>query len=409
MRDRSASLSLFALIAAGAVVELAFAGLGTSNSFDVQGFLITAGDLHADPLQVYDSMRWPYPPGLMPWLFVATEISTGGLAFDLALRLPQVLANVGIALIVYDLLARRGLPEQARLIASGLVLLGPVFLAVLYHGQIDSFATLFAIAAVWAWERGVARRALTVGLLIGLGAAVKTVPIFMLFALLPWARDAKERVTLVLAAFAVPLLALAPFLIADGPDTVEALRSNQGIPGLGGLSLALIGGVQSTDGIAFTGGLVDFWRDLFGIDSVAVALRLLELQQLIVAVAVLATGALVWRRKVAPVEGAALIWLAVLALNPNFAWQYLIWGLPFFIAAGFVVESLVLQLLAAVPLALYFFPLEPSKQVADYVYTPLALVVWLALVVALVIAVTRIIRMRPEPAVMPAVDARAVT
>ena len=58
-----------------------------------------------------------------------------------------------------------------------------------------------------------------------------------------------------------------------------------------------------------------------------------------------ATLVVCWSRRVPPLETAALMWLAVFVFNPNFAYQYMVWGLPFFLAAGYVERTALLQAL----------------------------------------------------------------
>jgi hypothetical protein len=59
---------------------------------------------------------------------------------------------------------------------------------------------------------------------------------------------------------------------------------------------------------------------------------------------VAAMAAFLLRYRPRPVDGAVLLWLAIFAFVPNFLIQYLIWGLPFFIMAGYLRETAVLQL-----------------------------------------------------------------
>lgn len=380
------------LVALGSVVHLVLSANADPTQYDTESFLITADALRDEPLQAYDSGRWPYPPAFFPWLLVATsETVQNVLAFDVLLRLPMLAADIAIALLVYSYLGRRETREATRLVAVGLVMLGPVFLAVSgYHGQIDAVAILPGVAALWFWDRDGPHRALGAGALIGVGIALKTIPGFLLIAVLPWVRSRREVVALLVPAVAIPALLLAPFLFADGADTVEALQANRGIPGFNGVSLILI---EPT--------LVDYWRTSFGVDSPAVANRLADIQPLIIAAVVAAMIPLVALRRVPPAMSASLIWLAIFALNPNFAWHYLVWGLPFFLMAGYVREVFAFQLVALAPLTLFYLPGDLSRPVLDYVYTPLALLAWLALVVAFVLMVRQVLRLPPRRLLSP--------
>jgi Gpi18-like mannosyltransferase len=333
------------VLLAGVVAHLVLAANADPDQFDTRSFLIMADALRSDPLSAYDTMRFPYPPAFAPWLLVSTSGVTELVAFDVLLRLPLIVANMAIALLVQDSLRSRGASDGTRIAAVAAVAVGPVFLAISgYHGQIDSVAILPAVAAFWLWERHARRPFARAGVLVGLGAAVKTVPIF---AAIPLAIDAENRrgaLTMIALAGAVPLIALAPFLLANPDGTVEALRGNQGVAGFGGPSLILI----HPD-------LADAWSRI-GVDSIAVSRELTGVQQLIALGAIVVASLVAWRARLAPAHSASLLWLALLATNPNFAWQYLVWGLPFFLLAGFVREVIAFQLVAILPLILFYLP-----------------------------------------------------
>src|SRR5207248_4644933 len=109
-----------------------------------------------------------------------------------------------------------------------------------FHGQIDSVAILPAVAALSLWDRRPADGAAPIacGLLLGIGGALKTVPLLVLFALLPSARSRWEGAKLTGAALVLPVLSLVPFAASDFSATFKALRY-RGLPGIGGLSLVV--------------------------------------------------------------------------------------------------------------------------------------------------------------------------
>ena len=153
-------------------------------------------------------------------------------------KLPSILADAGIALVLWWGLRLLGSSRTQRLIAVALVALGPSFVLISgYHGQIDAVAALPALAAVIVWQRGGENRALEAGALIGLAAAIKTVPLFMVLALRPTARSRREVAVLVFTSLIIPLVSLAPFLIADTHVTIHGLTTSKGVPGYGELSL----------------------------------------------------------------------------------------------------------------------------------------------------------------------------
>jgi hypothetical protein len=106
------------------------------------------------------------------------------------------------------------------------------------------------------------------------------------------------------------------------------------------------------------------------------------------------------RYRPAPVDGAVLVWLAVYAFLPNFFMQYLIWGLPFFIMAGYLREVAILQAALAPATVIYYVQAAASRGdglgagfAAVYVVTMIGL--WVFWVVAFATLTTRMARQRP--------------
>ena len=278
-------------------------------------------------------------------------------------RIWSVLADAALAWLVWEGLRDRA-SERTRLVAAGLVALGPVFITVSgYSAQIDSVAILPAVAALLAWERcEPGRRAWVAGALIGVAAAIKTVPLVMVLALAPSARSSKELVTLAGCAVAVPLIAIAPFLAADY-SAVMHVRHYAGSPGMGGLSLAL-----QPD-------LAQRWLTRFvapdGLDD----WLFVKHAGTYYALTMVAFAIYAWRFRPGPRTAATILWLVVLAFASGFFFQYLVWGLPFFLLAGYVLQTALLQLVVTVPMLIYY--LAPWQQTSIvYVYVPFMLLCW---------------------------------
>jgi hypothetical protein len=363
--------TIWSLIAAGTVLRLVLAFTTDGQPYDIQVLGELRGLLDSAPLDVYvthigpgGATVWPYPPGYFPFAALAGVASdVSGLGYSSLVRIPSILADAAIALIVQDFLGRRGAAAGARMAATALVAIGPTFALISgYHGQIDSLAILPAVAAVAIWERAPeGRRALYAGLLIGLGAAVKTTPIFMLLALLPAVRSWREAATLVGAAVAVPVAALSPWLVNTPHDVVEALRY-RGFPGTSPLSILLQPDQsEQLNHLVNANGAVQF---------------IFDRGQIIVAVALAAVAA--WsarfRRQWQPADRAVLIWIAFYIVAPTFFFQYLVWGLPFFILAGRLRLALAVQLMAVIPEFLFYgAPWESTAVAVPYAITMLAL------------------------------------
>lgn len=376
-------VALWGLIGLGTLVRVMLTVLTDGSAFDTESFRLAAEQLRHAPLQFYavlggDAFRWPYPPGFLPWIAAARELSDAtGISFLTMISLPAIVADGAIAWLVQDFLGRRGTSPGRRLAAAALVALGPpFFVASGYLPQIDSVAFLPAVLAVWLWDRDIgdstapaARgraapdRALLAGLLIGLGCAIKTMPILIILALLPTARDRRERVTLIAAAAAVPLLSLIPFLITT-PGVVLGTFDYAGVPGAGGLSLV----VQPE--------MAERWltqfHDLNRVNEILLANR-----SAWTLLTVALVGAFVYRRRTAPALAATLLWLSFYVTGTGFFFQYLIWGLPFMLMAGLVASVALVELAVAVPMLLFYLGPWESGAI-PVVYWVLMVGLWVA-------------------------------
>lgn len=375
---------MFLLIVLGGVIRLAIAVQTDGVVFDLESFTLTGDALRQSGFDAYSTVnagefpRWPYPPGYFGWILASGWIEdVAGLSLFTLYRLPPILADLAIAWLVQDFLRMRGAPERTRLVALGLVALGPSFIAISgYHGQIDSIAILPAVAALVVWERGGDDRALWAGLLVGAGGALKTVPLLLLLALLPAVRSPREAATLCLAAAAVPLALVLPFAISDWSG-VEILYRYRGAIGLGGIGLI----VQPELPLG--------WFGLAAVEPHGLASALRENGGLITAAALAGTGAFLWWVRAPAVLGAVLVWLTVYVFGINFFLQYLVWGIPFFLLAGYVREVALLEAVLLAPtLANYIGP--ESEWQAWALYTVPMILVWAGFTLAFITLANRL-------------------
>jgi Glycosyltransferase family 87 len=376
------------LVAAGIGIRiaLAFAFFG-SGDLSVMEFF--GRGFEQDPLDVYginegrSFLIWPYPPAYFAWVVVALELADfSGLPYHGIVQLLPIAADVGIAVAVHVYLGWRGAGERLRLAGAALVMLGPCFIAISgYHGQIDSVAILPAVLALMVWERRPhSTRGVESGVLIGVGAAIKWSPLLVALALAPSARSAREAVRLFLAAVAVPVAFLLPFFIAE-PDAVAELRSYSGFAGLGGLNLVLDPGLASE---WMTGNVESQQLD-------GISLFLTDNAGLLVGIALIALAAFMLRHRPAPIEAAVLVWLTVYTFLPNFFLHYLVWGLPFFIMAGYLKETAILQLVLIPAILIVYLIPWPSDQIA-IIYVPIMIGVWAFFAAALVTLLSRTVK-----------------
>ena len=378
--------ALWLMLAAGLLARLIVAAVTEANTDDLHSFDFVRTALREDPLHVYEDvpeLRWPYPPGYFPFVAGCAAVDSAlGIDFRHLLRLGPIAADMGIAALVQHLLGTRGATERTRLAAVGLVLFGPVFFGVsAYQGQLDPVAILPALAAFAIWLRESPNRALHAGLLIGLGASVKTVPLLMLLALAPSVRSPRELATLAGAAVAVPVAMLAPFLAVDAGSVIDHLRY-RGFPGLGGLSLVATPQYPlfwQADHLPPTGGQTIF---------------LLDHGDLITAAGLLAAAAVLARFRPDPLGAATIVWLAVWVFGVNFFVQYLVWGLPFLLARGQLRTVAAIHALAG-PAVLLLYLERSEEWLLWSVYTVPMIALWVLFAVVLARTV------RDYAAVMP--------
>jgi hypothetical protein len=384
---------LWLLLGLGFVVRLVLAFKTQGSVFDLGSYVLVKDALREHPLHVYSvvnsatTYRWPYPSGYFPVVaLVATFAKLLGVAFTSLIRVPPMVADAVIAWVVQDYLRERGAGQSLRLAAAGSVALGPLFLPVSgYLGGFDSVAILPSVLAVRLWYRRQAGgRAVWAGALIGIGTALKTVPLLMVFALLPTCRSKQEATTLLGTAIAIPAVALAPFMVADPHGVVHAL-SWLSIPGAGGISLL----VQPD--------LARIWLSShpgqIHLTGLSHALQG-HLGQFVLGIPLVAAFLVLARRRSAPTEASSLLWLTVFAFSVNFGPRYAIWGLPFFLMSGHVGKAMIAQAFLAVPNALIYIGPFGGSTAAD-VYAALMLIAWAAFAVAVTIFVVRIIRSPP--------------
>lgn len=390
--SRRGRRALWALVVAGTLVRVVVAFTTHGLVYDLDSSRLVAGALvGTHPLSLYRdvnsvALRWPYPAGYFPWLAATHWISNNlGLDFSHVVRLAPIAADGVLAWVVQAALGDRGAAERVRLVAAALVAFGPsLALVSAYEGQVDALAILPAAVALFAWGRMAPswRRALVAGLLVGVGAALKTVPVLMLLALLPAARTRREAAVLVAGTAAVPLLTLAPWFAAEPHATIAALRYN-GLPGLGGLSLV----AQPS--------LATAWLVTNDFHRSALTNALIDARTILTLALLVGVAAFLLRRRLEPLTAALVVWTALFAFGLNFGPRYLVWALPFALMAGRLREAAALQLIAFPAAVIVAGRTWNHRWIATvYVVLMIALIVaflaWLALLV---------VRARPAPRV----------
>jgi glycosyl transferase family 87 len=354
------------LVSAALALRIAIALATRHVGFDLQVMFAMRRALLDHGFAAYPHVRnWVYPPGFMPWLLGGVWIGDHlGLPRDFVVRAPSMLADAVLALVVMAGLERSGASRRSVLGAGALIAFGPMYVVVsAYNGQIDALAILPAVIALLVWERSESpSRAVVCGLLIGVGAAVKTVPILLALALLPTARSTKERAWLVGAAIAVPALASLPFFLAR-PAATSRVLLYAGIPGLGGWSVIALPYMTRAW----------FHLEPFRIIPLMTALYFAALGLL----ALVLVAILLFRQRSAPRRASCSIWLTVFACSLSVFPQYTTWVFPFLLLAGRIREVATLSAIL-LPIAWILYADLPSAAV--HLFRVLALALHLSFV-----------------------------
>jgi hypothetical protein len=375
------------ILAAGLLARIAVAFATRGLTFDLGSLALVRHALLSHPLHLYSSVnsrqldRWPYPSGYFPIVLLVGALGSAfAHAFIHVIRLPPILADLAVAWIVQGHLGRRGASERSRLIAAAAVSLGPPFIAIsAFNGQFDSFAILPGIVAVSAWrELAPPRRAPAAGLLIGLGAAIKTFPLLLVLALLPSCRSRREASVLLGCALGLFAISLGPWLVEDHHALLTALQYRS-LAGQGGISLVVqpdLAGLWLGGPVHRLSGLSSALQDGLG---TAVALTALAV-----------AAAVLMRSKAEPVRGTILLWAVAFAFGINFSPRYAVWLLPFMLMAGEIALAWALQALLIVPTVL-LLAAPFSDHGVIYAYVPLMLGAWLVFAWAAVALARRLL------------------
>jgi hypothetical protein len=382
------------MIGTGVAIRVAIAFATYGDGPDIRAFTYAGSALLDDPLHVYGVLThapdaaFYYPPGSFPWFAASEALHRAlGLPFHGLVQLPQIAADAAIAWVLQDALGRRGASERVRLGGAAAVALGPSFGIISgYTGQIDSFGILPALLGLLAWDRLGPQRAITAGLLVGLGGAIKITPLLVLLALVPTARSRREGLTLLAVAGAVVVLVSLPWLISE-PGAVRKVVGYSGIPGAGGLSLVIQPG--------FAENFLTGWPP--PVEPNWLFTRFVAHDSLVNATAVAGIALFLFRTRPRPVDAAVFLWLGVYVFSSAFFFQYMLWGLPFFILAGHVRKVALLQAALLGPAVIFYMRPWDEHWVA-IPYAAIMVAVWAAFAVALTRTGVRLYRARPVAA-----------
>lgn len=297
-----------ALIALTFKVLLAVRTYGTGDVGRWQDF--ADGVRSAGPVGVY-GLTWPgsfynHPPAIGYFLEFVNGVQHLGIGLGTTIRTTSSMADVATALIVFELLSRRG--RLRRAVLSGvLVAVSPVLFTVSgFHGNTDPIFTMLTLLSVWL----LADKKLPVaaGMAMGLALGVKIVPVVAVPALLVYAasRGAGTFWRYAGGLGGIFLLTWGPALAVQGKQVITD------VVGYKGSDLRQWGLVQ-----------IAHWLGDPAWESFLIGPG----RFIVLAVCCLLPAYVVWRRPTVLPAAVGLSLAGFLLLSPAFGMQYAVWPL----------------------------------------------------------------------------------
>jgi 4-amino-4-deoxy-L-arabinose transferase-like glycosyltransferase len=253
----------------------------------------------------FERSFYNHPPVIGYFLALVDFGRHHGVSIGFSIRSVASLADVGSALLVFEILRRRRTLREAGW-AAALVAVSPVLVVISgFHGNTDPIFVLFTLLALYLLaDRD---KPLAGGLSMGIAIGIKIVPIVAVPALLMLAFTRGRRSLLRFGAGFVAAVAITwlPALIAHG----QAVREH--VLGYAGSGISQWGLIQIGHWFDDPG-----WADfLTGTGRFPVVL-----------LCALVPAALVWRRPAMTAEAVGLSLVSFLFLSPAFGCQYLVWA-----------------------------------------------------------------------------------
>ncbi len=318
-----AAMSLLVLLTIA--LHIAVIRVSTGAGWDIDAFKLQAATVfeHQNIYRIYQLKdRYPYPP-VWVWIIAAMRqlAWTLHIPFDQAAKLPALVGDVGICLLMFGYLCQRLGTCWAAVIPAALYAINPLAILISAgHGQFDALVIMFLLLALYLRGPQADRHPAKSALALGIGIALKGFPVLAL-PYLALTAPRGHRVRTVVYAFIPLVVAMLVYTAVFGVSK--------------GIVTHVIG-YQST---------YDFgWAGLHSahISSIVLQpwiLRALELLLIVFAAAV--PAALFGAR---PAAAMSIIFLALYATTPTMSVQYLIWVVPFLLLAlpvGAVLFSIV--------------------------------------------------------------------
>lgn len=304
-RPRTAILS-FAIPVLVLKLVIAARTFGTNDIAHWQDFL--NGVRTAGPVGIYgltfERSFYNHPPVAGYFLWLVNGVQNTGIPFNFTIRAVASLADVGSAIVLFELLRRRRSVAEATL-AGMMVAVSPLlFVVSSFHGNTDPDFVFLTILGVYLLvDRKMSACA---GAVIALALGVKIVPAVVVPVLLvyAWKQGRRPFLGFTAAGAAVFAATWGPALVLQfGPLRADVL-------GYGGNGSSLWGFMQ-----------IGHWLG----DPAWVGVAGGPGRMVLVAVCALVPALAVWRRPAVVLPAVAWSFLVFLAFATTFGVQYLVW------------------------------------------------------------------------------------
>ena len=329
-----ATLALLLSLALHVQVVLSSGGVWS----DIHAYGIQADSVfhHQNVYTVTD--RYPYPPVWIWIIALARWVSvTFGLKFDIAARVPAIIGDLALALLLLRFAWRRFGACWLALVPMLLFALNPLAILISAgHGQFDALVIFFLLLAVYLWGEKQDQRIIWGALALGMAIALKGYPVLALpYFVFSAPRGSRLRLT---AAAFVPLVVSVLIycaLFGVSPHMLSNVLSYQSTPDLGW----------------------GFLLDKAGLANATVGTVLRYVAEALILLFAVFGPALIFRRR--PVVALVALFSVFYALTYTMSVQYIFWILPF-LCLAFPVWSLIYTLAGLFAAVSFYLPRYPA-------------------------------------------------
>jgi Gpi18-like mannosyltransferase len=188
------------------------------------------------------SSKLNYPP-LFSWILYAIQLLSNltGVSFSTLIKLPSILADCFISILIYQSSLRSGAKEKAAMAYGFFYALNPVSVLITsVHGQVDSLIILFCFLAWFFYEFKQDKKSIYLSAIcLSIAISLKGFPVVLLPLFLIKLQTKKDRLVYAALAIFPTILSFIPYLAVAPMPTLKAILGYSPRPGNWGYTLVL--------------------------------------------------------------------------------------------------------------------------------------------------------------------------